>query len=98
MLTVEYAPDNGTTVPDNQVRSYVKMIVDSYNAMGNKVFTVTVGSEILISAFRTLVKKGELEMQVKFGEVLIPVDTDGRLTFYPPNYPDVNCDILLELF
>lgn len=98
MLTVEYNPDNGTVVPDNQVRSYAKMIIDSYHALGNQDFTVTVGAEIIISAFKVAAKNGDIDLQVKFQDTIIPVDADGRLEFYPPNYPDVNCDILLELF
>ena len=96
MLTVEYDPDNGTVVPDNQVRSYAKMIIDSYHALSDKAFAITVGAEIMLQPFKIAAMKGDIEMQVKFGDVLIPVK-DGRLTFYPIGFPDVNCDLLIEL-
>lgn len=99
LLTIEYDPRSGTVVPDLEVLPYAQRIVASFNT-GHKSVEIRVGSELLITAFRVLAKRkiiGSQELCVKLGSEIIPIDADGNFKSFSAKYPNVSCDLLLEL-
>ena len=98
-LIIEYDPRSGITVPDLEILPYAQMIVASFNT-GHKNVEIRVGSELLITAFRALAKRKIIRSQelcVKLDSETIAIDDDGNFKSFSARYPNVSCDLLLEL-
>lgn len=95
MITVIYDPENGCCCPDNHL---LELAEDLYNA--NKNSFVRVGSEMLIYAYRILVKRKVIphtSIQFMFKDIIIPVKENGNFHTYPNGFADESSKFLLEL-
>jgi len=89
MLTVRYDPDTGTVVVDNRVLGYVNDIINSHKALPTDV-TVTVGSLLLVDAFRLQVSLGNIaakDIILQFQDKSFLIESDGMTSFYDEEDP-----------
>lgn len=95
MLTIEYNPLKGKVLPDGEVE---KFCLAAYQDTIGESGTIVVGNELICSCFRALVADGVIPhdlIQFKYGEKILPVDSDGRMNEYFP--VDYNLNFLLRL-
>lgn len=98
MLTIHYDPLHGHVVPDNLAISHASGVVVAYQQ--GKLTDYTVGSDVLIQAFRLLVTKNEIEhtnIVFAFDDEVLTVDKGGRLDRWPNGFCDQIMNILAQL-
>lgn len=98
-LIVEYDPDNGVTLPDNQSQKYVENVIDNMFAIPH----IIIGNELLITLFRCAVAEGKIkhtEIEFLFKGQIIKISKYGRCEEWPKGFGDhdINAtEILLGL-
>lgn len=100
MLKVIYDDNNGIVVSDAKIPQYVADHIAIANELnGGGELIITIGSELIFTAFRLAVYKKEISLDnIKFYylDTEIPVNADGRLC--SPDMPDHMGDILSGFF
>jgi len=97
-VIIHYDPLNGLTFPDSRNEHLVDEIVNKYQ-QGQDV-EVVFGNEIPIYYVRLAVKKGNLnweDVTFHYGDIVLPVNKDGRLPRWPKGFCDYIETVLSQL-
>lgn len=98
MLKIRWDALNGISLPEGTVERWARLAVEDFLKNGD--MEISVGSTVLINAFRILIKKGQLRPdQVQFivEDEVLPVDENGRFHRWPMGFADIINRQLLEL-
>lgn len=96
-ITVIYDPDEGDCVPDALALNYAQKVAE--NSKIEKQ-TTRVGSEIIIQAFRVLVKRGDIclhQIDFFYGDVLISCGVNNTLSSWPTGFCDYSDNLISEI-
>ena len=100
IFMIEWDPDNGDTVPDGKAWSYVEGKIAEFIACKGDM-TNTIGSEILMTAYRVAVKRGlipnwSIIIRDRSGGYSY-IDVDGNFVCLPADSLHLS-KLLMELF
>lgn len=102
MIIVEYNPTSDYVVPDAEVEKYVDDVLNYYKNTNPTVFglKITVGSEIIIQAFRVAIKEGRIshnDIVFEYNGERLPPDSYGRLCKWPKGFCSISLEFLSRL-
>lgn len=107
MLTIIYDPINGTAVADGLAMDTAKLIWQGYKERHEAMtyleaitYLPDTSSEVLINAFRVLVKRGHIpyeELIFKYKDQILLINKYGKLDHWPKCFCDYTEEMMSEL-
>ena len=100
VFRIKYDPINGFVTPDANIEECIKNYITTFEVSSEYTYTISVGSELLIDAFRVAIREDKVSHEVvefEFEDQILKPDSNARLDHWPRGFGDIHSNFFRRL-